>query len=448
MQSKRAPEYIAGNAAVVGKEAELRQAKRLALSFFAGAALLFIASLVWSAHAPSSGRLSWWIGLLKAFAEAAMVGALADWFAVAALFRRIPIPFVSRHTEIIPANKVRIADNLAAFVHEKFLDTESIVKLIQRHDPAQKVADWLVQPENAERLGSYLVRVGGWALDFVEDAAVANFVRRAVHTMIGGVDLSKTLGTILEGVTRNSRHQQLLDEGIAQLAKLLANEETQAFIAQGIVDWLRDEYAFMERMLPSEMIGRKGADLTVKLAAGILDRVSADPGHPLRQRFDEFTREFIERLKVDPEFIEKGEDVKRYLIGDETLNGYLGSLWGDLKEWLKNELEQEDSLLARRLVATGAWIGRMLAEDPQLRASLNENLELAARGAAPEFAGFLTGHIAETVKNWDSGEMSHQVELNIGKDLQYIRINGTVVGGLIGVVLYLLSSLPLLFAHA
>ncbi|WP_036170019.1 DUF445 domain-containing protein [Massilia sp. 9096] len=420
------------------KEAELRQSKRLALSFFLGAALLFVASLAWSAHDPAN----WWIGLLKAFAEAAMVGALADWFAVAALFRRIPIPFVSRHTEIIPANKARIADNLAAFVHEKFLDTESIIKLIQRHDPAQKVADWLVQPENAERLGSYLVRVGGWALDFIEDAAVQNFVRRAVHTMIQGVDLSKTVGTILEGVTRNGRHQQLLDEGIAQLAKLLANEETQAFIAQGIVDWLREEYAFMERMLPSEMIGRKGADITVKLASGILDRVSADPGHPLRQRFDAFTHEFIERLKVDPEFIGKGEDVKRYLIGDETLNGYLGSLWSDLKAWLKMDLEKDDSQLRTRLVASGAWIGRMLAEDPQLRASLNQNLELAARSAAPEFAGFLTGHIAETVKNWDSTEMSHQVELNIGKDLQYIRINGTVVGGLIGVVLYLLSSLP------
>jgi uncharacterized membrane-anchored protein YjiN (DUF445 family) len=388
--------------------------------------------------------MNWWTGLLKAFAEAAMVGALADWFAVAALFRRIPIPFVSRHTEIIPANKHRIADNLAAFVHEKFLDTDSIVRLIQRHDPAARVADWLVQPENTARLGRYLVKTAGWALDFIEDAAVQNFVRRAVHGMIQGVDLSKTAGTILESVTRDRRHQELLDEGLVQLARLLANEETQAFIAQGIVDWLREEYAFMERMLPSELIGRKGADITVKLAAGILKRVSEDPQHPLRQRFDSFTADFIARLQTDPAFQEKGEDIKRYLIGDETLNGYLGALWGDLKAWIKADLDKEDSVLRRRLEATGAWVGRTLAEDPLLRASLNENLELAARGAAPEFAGFLTRHIADTVKNWDSREMSEQVELNIGKDLQYIRINGTVVGGLIGVALYLLSTLPFL----
>jgi uncharacterized membrane-anchored protein YjiN (DUF445 family) len=415
------------------KQADLRQSKWLALSFFAGAAVLFVVSLFLPPN--------WWTGLLKAFAEAAMVGALADWFAVAALFRRIPIPFVSRHTEIIPANKHRIADNLAAFVHEKFLDTDSIVRLIQRHDPAQKVAGWLTHPENTRQLGRYLVKTAGWALDFIEDAAVQNFIRRAVHGMIQGVDLSKTAGTILDSVTRDGRHQQLLDEGIFQLARLLDNEETQAFIAQGIVDWLREEYAFMEKMLPSELIGRKGADLTVKLAAGILKRVSEDPHHPLRQRFDSYTADFIARLQSDPAFLEKGEDIKRYLIGDETLNGYLGSLWADLKAWIKADLDKEDSVLRRRLEATGAWVGRTLAEDPALRASLNENLELAARGAAPEFAGFLTSHIADTVKNWDSREMAEQIELNIGKDLQYIRINGTVVGGLIGVALYLLSSL-------
>lgn len=418
------------------KAAELRASKRLALAFFAGAAILFIVSL----FLPPT----WWSGLLKAFAEAAMVGALADWFAVVALFRRIPIPVVSRHTEIIPANKARIADNLATFVHEKFLDTDSIVGLIRRHDPAKQVADWLVKPQNTELLGNYLVRMAGWALDFIEDAAVQKFIRRAVHTMVQQVDLSKTSGTLLESFTRDNRHHELLNEGIDQLAKLLANEETQALIAQGIVDWLREEYAIMERMLPSDMIGRKGADLTVRMASGILSRVSDDMQHPLRLRFDAFTRDFVERLKTDPEFIAKGEDIKRHLIGDETLNGYIGSLWSDLKGWIKRDLESGDSMLRQRIVATGAWVGRMLAEDPQLRASLNENLELAARGAAPEFAGFLTRHIADTVKNWDSREMSEQIELNIGKDLQYIRINGTIVGGLIGVVLYLCSTLPAL----
>jgi len=418
------------------KERELDQSKRLALAFFIGAAALFVLSF----FLPQT----WWTGLLKAFSEAAMVGALADWFAVVALFKRVPIPVVSRHTNIIPNNKAKIADNLALFVREKFLDTESIVGLIRKHDPAQKVADWLVKPENTGRMGQYLVKVAAWMLDFTEDTAVQNFLRKAVHSMVKSVDLSKSAGTILESLTRGGRHQELLNEGIHQLARLLDNEETQSYISQGIVDWLKEEYAFIEKMLPSELIGRKGADIAVRLASGILNKVSADPHHPLRQRFDVFTGEFIERLKADPAFSERSEEIKNYLLNDEALNNYLASLWNELRDWLKRDLNSDSSMLRGRIEATGAWLGQTLADDPQLRQSLNENLELASRAAAPEFAVFLTRHIADTVKNWDSAEMSEQIELNIGKDLQFIRINGTIVGGLIGVTLYLLSSLPAL----
>ncbi|MDB5753638.1 MAG: hypothetical protein JWR56_66 [Massilia sp.] len=416
------------------KESELRESKRLALMFFAGAAALFVMTLFL--------RPVWWVGLIKAFSEAAMVGALADWFAVVALFKRVPIPFVSRHTEIIPKNKEKIADNLAIFVRDKFLDTESIVALIRRHDPAQKVADWLVTPENTKYLGDYLVRLAAGLLDFIEDAPVQRFISKAVHTLVKSVDLSQSAGAILESMTRNGRHQELLNEGIRQLAKLLQNEETQEFIAQGIVDWLKEEYSMLEKVLPKEAIGRKGADIAVRLAAGILAKVSDDPDHPMRKHFDQFTDDFVERLKSDPEFQEKGEEIKRYLLSDETLNAYLKSMWDDLKAWLKQDLHSEHSVLHQRVVATGAWVGRTLAEDARLRQSLNDHLESAARSAAPEFAEFLTKHISDTVKHWDSEEMSRQIELNIGKDLQFIRINGTIVGGLIGVVLFLLSHVP------
>jgi uncharacterized membrane-anchored protein YjiN (DUF445 family) len=420
----------------MSKQDELRQSKNLALAFFVGAASLFVLTLVLPQN--------WWTGLLRAFSEAAMVGALADWFAVRALFKPVPIPFVSRHTNIIPKNKARIADNLALFVREKFLDTDSIVGLIRRHDPVQKVADWLALPANTELLGGYLVRAGSWMLDFIDDERVQGFISRAVHGMVRSVDLSKSAGQVLESLTRGGRHQELLDEGIRQLARLLANPETQDTIANGIVEWLKEEYAFIERMLPSELIGRKGADIAVRLASGILNKVAADPAHPLRRRFDDYVAEFIERLKADPEFLAKAEDIKRYLLEDATMNAYLRSLWDELKAWLKRDLDSGDSSLRKRIVAMGAWVGKVLVEDPQLRQSLHENLESAARGAAPEFAGFLTRHIADTVKHWDDDEMSQQIELNIGKDLQYIRINGTIVGGMIGVLLYLASQLPAL----
>lgn len=418
------------------KQTELRRAKLIALGFFVGAAVLFVVSLL----LPQT----WWSGLLRAFSEAAMVGALADWFAVVALFKRVPIPLVQRHTAIIPNNKDKIADNLALFVREKFLDTDSIVGLIRRHDPVQKVAEWLVKPANTELMGGHLVRAAAFTLDFIEDAAVQNFIRRGVHSMVNSVDLSKSTGTILESLTRGRRHQELLDEGIRQLAHLLDNADTQDYIAQGIVEWLKEDYAFIEKMLPSDMIGRKGADIAVRLAAGVLNKVANDPEHPLRHRFDDYVAGFIERLKGDAAFTAKADEIKRYLLEDETLNNYLKSLWDELKGWIKRDLHSEDSNLRRRIVAMGAWVGKVLAEDPALRQSLSENLEAAARGVAPEFAGFLTRHIADTVKQWDDREMSAQIELNIGKDLQYIRINGTIVGGMIGVILYLLSHLPAL----
>jgi uncharacterized membrane-anchored protein YjiN (DUF445 family) len=416
------------------KHAELRDTKRLALLFFFGAAALFVVSL----FLPPV----WWAQLLKAFSEAAMVGALADWFAVVALFKKVPIPFISRHTAIIPNNKDRIADNLAVFVRDKFLDTESVVALIRRHDPADMVANWLRQEDNARQLGDYLVKLGSGALDFIDDEPVQRFISNAVHKLVGSIDLSQSAGAIVDAMTQNGRHQQLLDEGIAQLAKLLHSEETQAFIAQGIVDWLKEEYAMFEKMLPTETIGRKGADVAVRMAASILARVNEDPEHPLRQNFDQFTADFIARLKADPAFHAKGEEIKQYLLQDPALNGYLKTLWDDLKGWLKSDLQKVDSVLHQRVVAAGLWIGRSLAEDPRLRASLNTHLEAAVRSAAPEFAQFLTRHIADTVKRWDSAEMSGQIELNIGKDLQFIRINGTLVGGMIGVVLYLLGQLP------
>ena len=419
------------------KQTELRRAKLIALGFFVGAAVLFVVSLL----LPQT----WWTGLLRAFSEAAMVGALADWFAVVALFKRVPIPLVQRHTAIIPNNKDKIADNLALFVREKFLDTDSIVGLIRRHDPVQKVAEWLVKPANTELMGGHLVRAAAFTLDFIEDAAVQNFIRRGVHSMVNSVDLSKSTGTILESLTRGRRHQELLDEGIRQLAHLLDNADTQDYIAQGIVEWLKEDYAFIEKMLPSDMIGRKGADIAVRLAAGVLNKVANDPEHPLRHRFDDYVAGFIERLKGDAAFTAKADEIKRYLLEDETLNNYLKSLWDELKGWIKRDLHSEDSTLRRRIVAMGAWVGKVLAEDPALRQSLSKNLEAAARGVAPEFAGFLTRHIADTVKQWDDREMSAQIELNIGKDLQYIRINGTIVGGMIGVILYLLSHLPALW---
>lgn len=416
---------------------ELKRAKRLALSLLLIAAATFIATLF------MPPRL--WVSGLKAVAEAAMVGALADWFAVVALFRRVPVPFISRHTAIIPRNKDRIGENLGRFVQEKFLDADSLLALIRRHDPAQLIGNWLSAPDNAQRLGQHLLQLMRGFLDLTDDTRIQHFIRRAVHKAIDKVDLTQSSALLLESLTKNNRHQALLDAAVEQLLRLINRESTREFIAMQIVRWLKREHPIKAKVLPTEWLGEHSADLVSSAVNSLLDDVTQDQGHELRMGFNRAVEKLIERLKNDPDMAERAETIKGYLKEDEALNRYIGELWGDLREWLKADLNAEDSRVQQRVAEAGLWLGETLVSDSALRSSLNQHMEQAARTVAPEFAAFLTRHISDTVKSWDAREMSQQIELNIGKDLQFIRINGTLVGGCIGLLLWGITQLPALW---
>jgi uncharacterized membrane-anchored protein YjiN (DUF445 family) len=413
---------------------QLKRSKRLALSLLLIAAATFIVTLFLPAN--------FWVLGLKAIAEAAMVGALADWFAVVALFRRVPVPFISRHTAIIPRNKDRIGENLGRFVQEKFLDTDSLLALIRRHDPSQMLAQWLNTPGNADRIGRHLLQVMRGFLDLTDDQRIQRFLRRAVHRALDKVDLTQSSALLLDSLTKNNRHQELLDAAVQQLLRLLHKPGTREFIAAQIVRWLKREHPIKAKMLPTEWLGEHSADLVANAVDSILDQVALDQGHELRLGFDRAVQRLIERLKSDPEMAERAENIKSWLKEDESFNRYIGELWQDLRGWLKDDLSSEDSRVQERVRLAALWLGETLAADEALRASMNQHLEDAARSVAPEFAAFLTRHISDTVKSWDARDMSQQIELNIGRDLQFIRINGTLVGGTIGLILYVLSQVP------
>ncbi|NIF59506.1 DUF445 domain-containing protein [Enterobacter sp. Ap-916] len=413
---------------------ELKRAKRLALSLLLIAAATFVATLFLPPN--------FWVSGLKAISEAAMVGALADWFAVVALFRRVPIPFIARHTAIIPRNKDRIGENLGKFVQEKFLDTQSLIDLIRRHEPAQMMGSWFRQPENAQQVGRHMLKVMEAWLSLTDDTRIQGLIRRAVHKAIDKVDLSYSSALLLESLTKNNRHQALLDSVIAQLLALLEKPASREFIARQIVHWLETEHPVKARVLPTEWLGEQSAELVSDAVNSLLDDVSQDKTHQLRRAFDRAVQRLIDSLKHDPEMAAKAETIKSYLKEDEKFNLYLGELWNDLRGWLKTDIARDDSRVQKRIAEAGQWLGETLTADASLRASLNEHLEQAARHIAPDFSAFLTRHITDTVKSWDAKDMSRQIELNIGKDLQFIRINGTLVGGSVGLVLYLLSQLP------
>ncbi|MCU6665614.1 DUF445 domain-containing protein [Silvania hatchlandensis] len=416
------------------KLAELKRAKLLALSLL----LIAVATFIVTLFLPQT----FWVRGVKAIAEAAMVGALADWFAVVALFRRVPIPFISRHTAIIPRNKDRIGDNLGQFVQEKFLDTQSLVTLIRRHEPAQMIGTWFSQPENAQRVGQHLIQVMSGFLELTDDGRIQQLLKRAVHKAIDKVDLSQTSAVMLESMTKNNRHQVLLDAIINRLIDLIQRDSTRDFIAAQIVHWLKTEHPNKSKILPTEWLGDQSAELVSDAVNTLLDDISHDRTHQIRQAFDRAVMKFIDNLKNDPQTAEKAENIKHYLKNDEAFNRYLGEMWTDLRQWLKTDMQSDDSRVKQRLANAGLWFGETLIADASLRASFNEHLEQAAHRVAPEFAAFLTRHISDTVKGWDAKDMSQQIELNIGKDLQFIRVNGTLVGGTIGLILFLLSQLP------
>ncbi len=416
------------------KQRELKRTKRLALSLLLLAALTFVVTL----FLPPS----FYVSGIKAIAEAAMVGALADWFAVVALFRRVPVPFIARHTAIIPRNKDRIGENLGRFVQEKFLDTDSLLNLIRRYDPSTLLAQWLNAPGNADRVGRHLLQVMRGFLDLTDDTRIQTFMRRAVHRAIDKVDLSQTSALVLESLTKNNRHQALLDAAIDQLLKLLHKPTTREFIANQLVRWLKREHPIKAKMLPTEWLGEHSAELVANAVDSLLDDVALDQGHELRLGFNRAVEKLIVKLQSDPEMAARADEIKGWLKEDASFNRYIGELWNDMRSWLKADFSSEESRVQAKIGDAARWLGETLAADPALRDSMNQHLEQAARSVAPEFARFLTRHISDTVKSWDARDMSQQIELNIGKDLQFIRINGTLVGGTIGLILYLLSQLP------
>ena len=373
---------------------------------------------------------------LRTTSEAAIVGGLADWFAVSALFRPLPVPVIGRDTDVIARKKDEIGDQLAQFVQEKFLDADSLAALMRRHDLAAGLAGWLTQEANTRRLGAFIVKCVGGALQLVEEERVQQLLKDATRTLLSRADLSRSAGEVLDTLTADGRHQELLDQLIGRLLQVLAAQRTREVLADKIVLWLKTEHYKKQLVLPTEWLGAKGSELVAEQLGLYLDEVRHDPEHGLRAAFDAHVAQLIARLKSDPLMRQKAEEIKNYLLNDDDLGRYASQLWNTLSAWLHRNIESEDSPLHRNLMAAGGWLGQELAQDPELRRTLNAQLEAAARSAAPDFSAYLTTHIRDTVRQWDGRQMATQIELSIGPQLQKIRVNGTIVGGGIGLVLF------------
>jgi uncharacterized membrane-anchored protein YjiN (DUF445 family) len=417
----------------------LEREKRRATWLLVAASGVFALSLVWN------WPPVWVTGLLRSMSEAAMVGGLADWFAVTALFRPVNllglIPVFPSHTAVIPRSKDRIASSLGDFVRNNFLKTETLVSIVKRHDPAQFVANWFLEKRNAARFGQEGARLVSWAIDGLDEESVQALITRTIREAFKEVDLSRTSGEVLEALISQGRHHELLDEAIAKLTTLLRDPANRAVIAAKLAEGIREEYPKGQLLVPTEAVGRFAADKIAEWIERYLENVSRQPGHDLREAFDKSVYDLIVRLKGDTRFTNKGEEIKKYILNDEKFARYVRSLWNSLRDMVQKDLRSGSSEIRMKLVAAGDWIGKTLNDDEDLRVSLNRQAESLVEQFGPRLGTFVSEHIEATVRGWDAKAMSLLIEENIGKDLQKIRINGTAIGGLLGAVLFAITYL-------
>jgi uncharacterized membrane-anchored protein YjiN (DUF445 family) len=402
------------------------------------AAALLCAALAGLALARWQGGAGGW-GWLAAFCEAAVIGAIADWFAVVALFRHplgLPLP----HTALIPRGKARVADGLAAFVRDHFLDPQALLARLEVFDPARRLGEWLADPA---RVGDWVGEGRRWALKALglfDDERMRGATLALVIAQARRWDSAATAAEVLSVLTEGGRHHELLDAGLQKVGGFLGEEEVRQRVSELMVRHVRKEWpkvvGMVELVTP---VARIADGLADKLAASVLGElrdVLARPEHPVRLRYEEWLARFIERLREDAALVAAFDRVKERALTDPALLAYVETLWTDIKGMLRADLADERSAIAQHIEQALADVGARLAADAGLRESLNEHLLSASAQLATTLREGVTQHIAQTVKDWDDRRLVDQLELSVGRDLQYIRINGALVGGLAGLALH------------
>ncbi len=416
------------------RRAQLRRLKAIALAML----LTMLAGFVISHLYGERGIWAW----VSAFCEAAAVGALADWFAVVALFRRplgLPIP----HTAIIPRSKARIADSLAVFVRDQFLEPQALLARLQVFDPASRLGSWLADPERS-RLLADMAR--GWALqalDFLDEAAVRRSIQGFVVEQLRQWNAAATAGELLGLLTADNRHQRVLDEGLTRISQWMDNDAVRQRASALIVRYIQREWPKLASTVnwvkPIDEIGDSLAERMAHAVLAELQQILAEPEHPLRRDYEAWLGDYIQRLRNDPALAEKVEQLKQQVIDHPAVQEYVQGLWARIHASLRADLSRADSALAGHLRRSLSKVGQALQDDPSLREALNQHLLDGAERLTSRLREGVTTHIAQTVKGWDERHLVEQLELSVGRDLQFIRFNGTLVGGLIGLLLHALT---------
>ena len=369
-------------------------------------------------------------GFVKAFAEAAMVGGIADWFAVTALFRHplgLPIP----HTAIIPRNKDRIGDTLALFLRDNFLTPSVVARRMQRVDVAGAAGRFLAEPPQQGRLWRGAARMLANMLEALDPERFGTMVKGVLADRLRSFDAAPLIGEALDAAIAEDRHVPLLDELVIAIARLVNNNED--LIRQLVHD------------RSGSILRWTGLDTTVadKIIDGIdrlLTELAADPAHPLRQKIEEQLRDLAEKLRTDPEMRQRVMDLKAGLLDNPAVEQWWLGVWERMRTGLIRRVRDPEGVLAGEVGVMLRELGEALEHNDRFRRGINRFARRALVGVAADYGDGIVRLVSDTVKKWDAGTITARLESAVGKDLQYIRINGTVVGGLVGLVIHTIET--------
>ena len=373
-----------------------------------------------------------WVGYVKAFAEAAMVGGLADWFAVTALFRHplgLPIP----HTAIIPRNKDRIGEALANFLKENFLVAPVVARRMRNIDLAGAIGRFLQAPQGQEsRIRHGASRLIADLFESLDDERLGGLVKSSIANRLRRMEVSPLLGHALASAINEDRHVPMLEAAIRWTARALdANEGLIRDMVHKRANWVL-----------------KLAGLDAKLADAIIDglrKLSADmhtdPAHPVRIKIEQALADLANDLQTKPETRQRVEEMKLELLENKSISLWLDTLWQKGREAMIRAARNPDAAMAGKLGEVLQSMGQSLENDPRMKGAINMFARRAVAGMAASYGSSIVKLVSETVRRWDAQTITNRLEQAVGRDLQYIRINGTLVGGLVGVTLHALDAI-------
>lgn len=408
---------------------EARQRRQLVVTRRRATALLAVVAAVFVATVAAGAEGSSVLGYVQATAEASLVGGLADWFAVVALFRHplnVPIP----HTAVIPERKEQFGETLGEFIQSSFLTPDAVAERVRASGVGDRVASWLSDPANADKLAGHVLGGAVEVVDLLEDDTVHEVLHRLVRDRVESASIVPLVGRALGSLTKEGRHDEMVDAALTGIDRYL-DEQRHALQTR-----FRDQSPWW---LPGAVEDR----IFVRLLDGVravLDDMAHDRGHGLRRQLDARILEFVEELQTSAELRARGEQLTRDLLDRPELRTWVADIWSDAKSQLREQSVDPASELRQHLARAIASGGDRLRTEPALAVKIDDAAEAAARYVVDNFGGEIIELVSGTIARWDGHETADRLELLLGPDLQFIRINGTVVGGLAGLALHSIAQ--------